>query len=270
MGALEGGEDRVSRVSERADSGLVDAGIGRVGPVNRPDMTSAGDIIEVEAGGGGGADGSGFRPDATEGGDVFGVGADGAGRGEGPVEGGDLAAVGDDEGAVVGDGGKGGGEGVGRWAEGGGEGGVEGGEGGRGGGGAEMVLDAVIGCFVEEFEVGEAAEGGGGEAVGAEEGEEDGEDVRVSVNEDRVVVVRVGSGGEDGEEGVGSARLEGGDGRLEQLSSYVELYAVLRRGRIGIFVRHFSVFSVQLKLKKKKQEIMEWRRRRKRPYDYAS
>lgn len=168
MGALERGQDRVIRVGECADSGLVDPGVRRVGPVNRPDMAPTGDVVEVEAWGGAGADGRGFRPDPAEGGDVVGVGADSAGGGEGPVEGGDLATVGDEEGAVVGGGGEGRGEGVGRGADGGGEGGIEGGQGGRGGGGAEAVLDAVVGCFVEEFEVGEAAEGGGGEAVGAE------------------------------------------------------------------------------------------------------
>lgn len=96
--------------------------------------------------------------------------------------------------------------------------------------------------------LGEEAEGGGGEAVGAEEREEEGEDFGVAVDEDRV---GLGGGpvGEGGEEGVGAAGLEGGDGGGEELAADVELDSVGGvgvEGSFGIWVFHFAdtVFAV--------------------------
>lgn len=49
-----------------------------------------------------------------------------------------------------------------------------------------MGLDAEVERLVDEFLVGKAF-GGGGEAIRPKEGEENGEDFRVSIDEDRIV-----------------------------------------------------------------------------------
>lgn len=59
---------------------------------------------------------------------------------------------------------------------------------------AETGLHAVIKSLFGEFLDREAAEGGGREAVRTEEGEKDGKDFRIPVDEDRVIGSAVGKG----------------------------------------------------------------------------
>lgn len=173
---------------------------------------------------------------------------DGSGVDQVPVVARYLAAVGDPDGAVAVAGGEGGGESVGGRSDSGDDGDVDAGEGRRRGGGLEAGLDAVVEGFVGELLLGESA-GGGGEAVGAEEGEEDGEDFGIAVDEDGVRVAG-GAMGEGGEEGVGAAGAEGGDGGLEELAADVELDTVVGvtvggRSSLGVWVRHEWICRVE-------------------------
>lgn len=81
-------------------------------------------------------------------------------------------------------------------------------------------MRAVEAIFVEELIGGEATEGGGGEAMGAEGREHGREEIRVAVDE-----VDAG-GGEGGEEGVRTGGVEGVGGGFEQSAAHVQLDAI--------------------------------------------
>lgn len=127
----------------------------------------------------------------------------------------DEAIVGEEK--AVGGEGDGRDEGVGGRRERGGERSVEGGERGSG---VEERVDAVEAGFVEELIGGEAVEGRGGEAMGAEERKHGREEVGVAVDE-----VDAG-GGERGEEGVRAGGVEGVGAGFEQSAADVQLDAV--------------------------------------------
>lgn len=181
-------------------------------------VAAAGEVVEVEAGVGFGPDGGDLGPDSADGVNFVEVRADGGGMGEDGIVAGDLAAVGDPD-AAGGGGDERGGEALRGGAEGSGEGRVDAREGGRGSGRPEVGVDAVEEGLVGELVLGEAARGGG-KVGGAEEGEEDGEDLRVAVDEDGA---RVGGSAvrEREEERVRAARTERGERRLEELSAHV-------------------------------------------------
>ena len=227
MRTIERGEDGGFGCGYGVDARLEDARVRGIGPMHGSDVAAAGEVVEVESGVGFRSDGGDLRPDAADRVDLVEVSADGAGVGEAPVVAGDLAAVGDPDGAVVG-GGEGRREALRGRADGLDDSGVDAGERRRGGGGAEVGVDAIEGGLVGELLRGEAA-GEGGEVVGAEEGEEDREDLGVPVYENRVRVVG-GPVREDEEEGVWTAGPDGRERRLEELTANVELDAVARLG----------------------------------------
>ncbi|QHO24458.1 uncharacterized protein DS421_12g372400 [Arachis hypogaea] len=168
------------------------------------------------------SDGSDLRPYAADGVDLVEVSTESAGVGEAPVIAGDLAAVRDPDRAVVGDG-KGGRETLGGGTDGLDDGSIDAGEGRGSGGRAEVGVYAVKGGLVSKLLCGEAT-GGGGDLIGAQEGEEDGEDFGVPVYENRVGVVG-GAVREDKEEGVWTGGPDGREGCLEELAADVELDA---------------------------------------------
>lgn len=109
--------------------------------------------------------------------------ADSTGVEQIPVVARNLATVADPDGSVAVAGGESGDESVGGRSDGGDDRGVDAGERRRRNGGLEAGLDSVVEGFVGELLLGESA-GGGREAIGAEEREEDGEDFWIAVDED--------------------------------------------------------------------------------------
>lgn len=53
--AIKRGEDGIGRIGDRAHSRFEDPRIGRISPVHRSDVAIAGEIVEMETGGGIGA-----------------------------------------------------------------------------------------------------------------------------------------------------------------------------------------------------------------------
>lgn len=169
-------------------------------------MAAAGEVVEVESGVGFRSHRRDLRPDSADRVDVVEVSSERGGVEEVPVVAGDLSAVGDPDGAVVG-GGERRREAFGRRTDGSDDGSIDAGERRRRGGGTELGVDSVEEGLVGEFLLGEAMRGGG-EVVGAEKGEEDREDFRIPVYENRVRIVGVPVR-EGEEEGIWTAGPDG-------------------------------------------------------------
>lgn len=215
---------------EGGDTGLINAGVGGVGPVKGVDVAGRGEAVEVEAGRRVRAKRSDVRGHPTNSSDVREVCRSGRGEEEVRVVAGYETAMGDKQrvgGTVEGEGGN---SGMGGREHGGGEGGIDPGKGSGAGGRADEGVEAKVGGFF-----GEALEGegpvGGRESAGTEEGEEDGEHVGIAINEDGSG--GGGGGGEGVEEGVGSGRLESRGGGFKDPAADVELDAV--RESVGGF-----------------------------------
>ena len=142
----------------------------------------------METGGGVGSYGGDVRPNPADRGDIVQVSPDSRGGDEIPVVAGDLTAMGDPDGAVVGGRRKRRGKAVGGWADGVADGSVDPGEGRRRHRRLEARLDAVVEGLIGKFLLGESASCGG-ESIRSEQRKEDREDLRVSVYENRVGIV---------------------------------------------------------------------------------
>lgn len=223
--ALEGGVDGVAGgpgvCGYCVNRGLVDSGVGRVGPVDGTNVAAAGGVVEVEPGGLYRPDNRDVRPSAAEGCDLIDVRPHGAGVGEGPVVGGDLPPVGDPEGAVLGSSRKRGCDPVGGRADVGDGSSVEADKRARRRSSSEEGLNPIVDGLLSQLPHREAV-GSGGEGAGAKDGEQDGEYIRIAVDEDGPAA----GTGEDGKEGIGAAGAEGGGGSLEDYAADVKLDAV--------------------------------------------
>lgn len=157
-------------------------------------MTSAGYVVYVKPSRSIRSNGGYIRPEAADGCDIVDVSPNSAGMGQIAIIGGDLTAMSNPQGTVTGTSSESRGKAIRGRADGGDNRGVDPGEGRGQHGRFETRLDAVVEGFIGEFLLGESASGGGN-TIGSKDREEDGEDLRVTVDENGVGVVD-GAGGE--------------------------------------------------------------------------
>ena len=151
-------------------------------------MASAGYVVYVKPSCSIRSNGGYIWPDAADGCNIVDVSPDSAGMGQIRIIGGDLTAMSNPQRTVPGTGSESRGKAIRGRTDGGDHRSVYPGQGRGQHSSFQTRLDAVVEGFIDKFLLGEPASGGG-KAIGSKDREEDGEDLRVAVDENGVGVI---------------------------------------------------------------------------------